>query len=54
MTATHTINNQEPNSDELDDLDDTRSTKLMAGIRSRSTERVTFDVKGGVESGKVA
>ncbi len=49
LTATHTINNQEPNSDELDDLDDTRSTKLMAGIRSRSTERVTFDVKGGVE-----
>ena len=49
LSATHTINEQEANSDDLEDLDDTRSTKFMAGVRSRSTERVTFDVKGGVE-----
>ena len=49
LSASHTISTQEANSDELDDLDDTCSTKLMAGVRSRSTERVTFDVKGGVE-----
>ena len=49
LSASHTIHEQESNSDELDDADKTKSTKLMAGVRSRSTERLAFDVKGGIE-----
>ncbi len=49
LSTSYTIHGQDSNSDELDDMDDTQSTKLMVGVRSRSTERVTFDVRGGVE-----
>ncbi len=49
LTASHTIHSQEANSDELESADDTKSTKLMAGLKSRSTERITFDVQAGAE-----
>ncbi len=50
VTASHRINKQEPNGDDLEDYDDdTSSTKFLLGVKSRSTERVTFDVQGGVE-----
>ena len=49
-TASHTIHSQSSNSEALKDTnDDTSSTKLLLGLKSRSTERVTFDVQGGVE-----
>jgi hypothetical protein len=49
-TASHTIHKQRTNSDEMEDTnDDTSSTKLLLGLKSRSTERWTFDVQGGVE-----
>ena len=49
-TASHTIHKQRTNSDEMEDTnDDTSSTKLLLGVKSRSTERWTFDVQGGVE-----
>ncbi len=49
LTASHTIHEQTPNNDALESGDDTKSTKLLLGLKSRSTERVTFDVQGGVE-----
>ena len=48
-TASHTIHSQDANGEDLADADDTKSTKLLLGVKSRSTERVTFDVQGGVE-----
>ena len=49
-TASHTIHSQSSNSDALaDDNDDTSSTKLLLGVKSRSTERLSFDIQGGVE-----
>jgi opacity protein-like surface antigen len=49
-TASHTIHSQSSNSDALaDDNDDTSSTKLLLGVKSRSTERMSFDIQGGVE-----
>ncbi len=49
LTGSHTIHKQEANGGGLEDPDDTRSTKILLGLKSRSTERVTFDVQGGVE-----
>ena len=49
-TASHTIHTQKSNSDEMEDTnDDTSSTKFLLGLKSRSTERMTFDVQGGIE-----
>ena len=48
-TASHTIHTQKSNDDMEDDNDDTSSTKLLLGVKSRSTERITFDIQGGVE-----
>ena len=49
-TASHRINKQTPNSEGLENYDDdTSSTKFLLGIKSRSTERLTFDIQGGVE-----
>jgi opacity protein-like surface antigen len=49
-TASHTIHKQTTNSDLMEDTnDDTSSTKFLLGVKSRSTERVTFDIQGGVE-----
>ncbi len=49
LTGSHTIHEQEPNSEDLMSGEDTHSTKLLLGLKSRSTERVSFDVQGGVE-----
>ena len=50
VTASHTIHKQRTNSDLMEDTnDDTSSTKLLLGLKSRSTERWTFDIQGGVE-----
>ncbi len=49
LSASHTIHSQEANDDEFPEADDTKSTKVLLGLKSRSTERVTFDVQGGVE-----
>ena len=48
-TASHTIHTQKSNGDLEYDNDDTSSTKFLLGVKSRSTERVTFDIQGGVE-----
>ena len=50
VTASHTIHEQTSNCEEFEDTEEeTSSTKALLGIKSRSTERVTFDVQGGVE-----
>ena len=50
LTASHTIHKQTTNSDNMEDTcDDTSSTKILLGLKSRSTERWTFDIQAGVE-----
>ena len=49
LSATHSIYEQDSNDEGTEGGGENKSTKLMLGAKTRSTERLSFDVHGGVE-----